>query len=119
MMKLSVSYVRQGDQVLAFHEDKMIAHGTRFAEVEKTAVEYLDNLRSKEDADIAASQRKAATHVETPSGLKGEVLGQVKGPWGSEEVTVRWENGRIAKYETDGHPHDGYKYSIEEKHYDS
>jgi hypothetical protein len=39
-----------------------------------------------------------ATHVETPNGLKGQLLGKVKGLWG-DQVTIRLENGRIAKFD--------------------
>src|SRR4051812_8778361 len=38
------------------------------------------------------------THITTPSGLRGTVLGKVKGLWG-DQVTVRLENGRIAKFD--------------------
>lgn len=38
------------------------------------------------------------THVETPNGLKGQILGRVKGLWG-DQVTIRLENGRIAKFD--------------------
>jgi hypothetical protein len=38
------------------------------------------------------------THVETPNGLKGQILGKVKGLWG-DQVTIRLENGRIAKFD--------------------
>lgn len=39
-----------------------------------------------------------ATHITTPNGLKGQILGKVKGLWG-EQVTIRLENGRIAKFD--------------------
>jgi hypothetical protein len=39
-----------------------------------------------------------ATHIITPNGLKGQILGKVKGLW-SDEVTIRLENGRIAKFQ--------------------
>lgn len=43
-----------------------------------------------------------ATHVTTPNGLKGQILGKTKSLWG-EQVTIRLENGRIAKFDvTDG-----------------
>lgn len=37
------------------------------------------------------------THIVTPNGLKGQILGRHKDLWG-EEVTVRFENGRIASF---------------------
>lgn len=39
-----------------------------------------------------------ATHITTPNGLKGQILGKVKDVWG-EEVTIRLENGRIARFD--------------------
>lgn len=40
----------------------------------------------------------AATHVTTPNGVKGQILGKQKGLWG-EQITIRLENGRIAKFD--------------------
>lgn len=39
-----------------------------------------------------------ATHITTPSGLKGTILGKTAGLWG-DQVTVRLENGRIARFD--------------------
>lgn len=39
-----------------------------------------------------------ATHIITPNGLKGQILGKTKGLW-SDQVTIRLENGRIAKFD--------------------
>lgn len=39
-----------------------------------------------------------ATHVITPNGLKGTILGKQRGLWG-DQVTIRLENGRIAKFD--------------------
>lgn len=46
--------------------------------------------------DGVYSKAKVATHIVTPSGLKGKIMGKVNGIWG-DEVTVRFENGHIAK----------------------
>jgi len=43
------------------------------------------------------SQSKNATHVITPNGLKGRILGKTKDIWG-DTVTVRFENGRIVQF---------------------
>ncbi len=99
MMRLSATYIREGDKILAFHGNTLIAHGTKFSEVEQTAVDYLDNLVKKDKADQDEAAFKRSRFVETPNGLKGEILGNVKGVW---------ENGRIAKYDTRG---EGYKYT--------
>lgn len=52
-----------------------------------------DSSEDSEDDDSKESSIK--THIVTPNGLKGQILGKTKGLWG-EEVTVRLENGRIA-----------------------
>lgn len=107
-MKHSATYIREGDQFLAFHGNVLIAHGSKLADVEKTAVEYLDNMVAKDKREADEKQYKGARFVETPNGLKGEILGNVSGVWGEDEITVRWENGRISRYETRGA---GYKYT--------
>ena len=52
-----------------------------------------DEFVEHEASQTAASE--SATHIMTPNGLKGKILGRVKGLW-DDEVTVRFENGRIA-----------------------
>lgn len=52
-------------------------------------------LTDVEDNAEKEKESKTATHVSTPNGLKGKILGRNDGLWG-EEVTVRFENGRIA-----------------------
>lgn len=42
-------------------------------------------------------KKDSATHVVTPNGLKGQILGKVKDVWG-DTVTVRFENGRIVQF---------------------
>lgn len=39
-----------------------------------------------------------ATHIITPNGLKGQILGKTRGLW-SDQITIRLENGRIAKFD--------------------
>lgn len=41
--------------------------------------------------------KESATHVITPNGLKGRILGKTKDMWG-DTVTVRFENGRIVQF---------------------
>lgn len=111
------TFVREGNQVLAFYEDRLIAQGSNFAKVEESALEYLDNLTSKKHMQKEEARKQAATHIETPTGLKGEILGRHDGQWGEKLVTVRWENGRISRY----HAHAGnddditYKTAEQEK----
>jgi hypothetical protein len=52
-----------------------------------------DEFVEHEASQIAAAE--SATHIMTPNGLKGKILGRVKGLW-DDEVTVRFENGRVA-----------------------
>lgn len=53
-----------------------------------------------------------ATHIITPNGLKGQILGKTKGLW-SDQVTIRLENGRIAKFDVT--PDSGVEYITEAK----
>jgi len=53
-----------------------------------------------------------ATHVTTPNGLKGTILGKQRGLWG-DQVTIRLENGRIAKFDVS--PESKVTYSNENK----
>lgn len=100
--KLIATFVRENDEVIALFEKRVIARGTSFAKVEETAVDYLDNLKSERDANTEEKKKKSATHVTTPNGLKGEILSRVDGQWGDKELTVRFENGRIAKFVAHG-----------------
>ncbi len=116
MAHQSPTFVREGQHILAFYEDKLIAKGTRFAEVEKTALDYLEHLDTEHKLKMEKATRKAATHVTTPSGLTGQILNNTEGVWG-EEVTVRWENGRISRYHVQaGGP--GGAFTFEQKETD-
>lgn len=109
MGKLTATYVRENGEILAFFEERVIARGTSFAKVEETAVDYLDSLGKSRKDDAEEKGKKAATHVTTPNGLKGEILSRTDGMWGDKELTVRFENGRIAKLTAHGEE----KYSNE------
>ena len=109
------TFVREGNQVLAFYEDRLIAQGTIFAKVEQSALEYLDGLTSKKHMQKEEARKQAATHIETPSGMKGEILGRHDGTWGEKLVTVRWENGRISRYQAHGGNDDKITYKTAEQ----
>jgi len=109
------TFVREGNQVLAFYEDQLIAQGTIFAKVEQSALEYLDGLTSKKHMQKEEARKQAATHIETPSGMKGEILGRHDGTWGEKLVTVRWENGRISRYQAHGGNDDKITYKTAEQ----
>jgi hypothetical protein len=99
MATLAPTFVREGNQVLAFFEDQLIAQGTVFAKVEESALEYLEGLSSDRSAKAIEHKKSSATHIVTPSGLKGEILGHHDGQWGEKLVTVRLENNRIIRLE--------------------
>lgn len=107
--QLNPIFAYRDDQVLALFEDNVIASGSDFAKVAETAEEYLDGLRKERKSKEHTASRKTATHIETPNGLKGEILSNVEGVWG-REITVRMENGQIRHYATAGGDED-LKYS--------
>lgn len=113
MTSLTPTYVNEGGEVLAFFEKRVIASGTNFAKVEKDALEYLEGLDKERKFTTSENAKKAATHVETPNGLKGEILGRQTGLWGEKDVTVRFENGRIAKFSAHAGNDDDLKYTSE------
>ncbi|MDB5280904.1 MAG: zinc ribbon protein [Ferruginibacter sp.] len=57
-----------------------------------------DNKDDEDEEDDAPVTVSSATHVVTPNGLKGTILGKQRGLWG-DQVTIRLENGRIAKFD--------------------
>lgn len=99
MTTLAPTFVREGNQVLAFFEDQLIAQGTVFAKVEESALEYLEGLDLDRNTKDVERKKARATHIVTPNGLKGEILGNHTGTWGEKLITVRLENGRIARFE--------------------
>jgi|ERR1019366_5770749 hypothetical protein len=109
MTTLAPQFVREGNQVLAFFENQLIAQGTIFAKVEESALDYLEGLSKDRSVKEAERKKASATHIVTPSGLKGEILGNHEGQWGEKLVTVRLENGRIARL----HAHAGNDKDIE------
>lgn len=110
MTTLSPTFVREGNQVLAFFEDRLIAQGTVFAKVEESALQYLEGLTLDKNAKAIEHKKARATHIVTPNGLKGEILGNHTGTWGEKLVTVRLENGRIARFEAHAGNDDGIDY---------
>ena len=78
------TFVFEGDKAYAILQGKVIASAN-------TAEELEQNL----EASQVESTKKEATHIVTPNGLKGQILGRTPDLWG-EEVTIRLENGRVA-----------------------
>lgn len=87
MMKSDLTYIFEEGVGYAIHQGKVIASDEDPEALERKVAE---NFEEVEEPDPAS-----ATHVVTPNGLKGKILGRVDGLW-SDQVTVRFENGRIA-----------------------
>jgi hypothetical protein len=112
MSELIPTYTFEGDIVTAVFEGRKIAQGDNFGDVEKTAVDYLDTVERERKQKEREETKKTATHITTPSGLKGEILSRVPTVWGSQ-VTIRFENGRISKFETHASEDDNLVYHNE------
>lgn len=113
MSDLSPTYAFEGSEVFAMYEGRVIASGpvTKMAEVEGEAVKYLDGLKTTRDEVTKENKKKTATHIVTPNGVKGEILGRTPTIWGTQ-ITARFENGTISQFET--HGEDGVNF-IHEK----
>lgn len=113
MTDLVPTFVNEGNQIFAFFEDRVIAKGTDFKQVEQSAVDYLDSLGKDRKASARDQEKSAATHITTPNGVKGRILGRVSGVWGEQQYTVRLDNGRHIKLEAHGGNDDHLTYTSE------
>lgn len=89
--------VQQAVQILEQKAPELLADGGPDGQEEPSAIGQADLPAASPDTLPEDSLPPRETHVETPNGLKGQILGKVKDLWG-EEVTIRLENGRIAKF---------------------
>jgi len=80
-MNSEPTYIFKNGSVYTYQDGKIVASVSE------------DMFIEEEAAHLASAE--GATHVVTPNGLKGKVLGRVKGLW-EDEVTIRFENGRIS-----------------------
>jgi hypothetical protein len=80
-MNSEPTYIFKNGNVYTYQDGKIVASVSE------------DMFIEEEAAHLASAE--GATHVVTPNGLKGKVLGRVKGLW-EDEVTIRFENGRIS-----------------------
>jgi hypothetical protein len=64
----------------------------------KDSEEESETPDDEEEVKEAKVTLANATHIQTPNGLKGTILGKQRGLWG-DQVTIRLENGRIAKFD--------------------
>lgn len=95
------TYSFEDGQIFAIHEGKVIASGEDMGQVETSALEYLEALSTEREAEAKKKAKKKATHIITPNGVKGEILGTTPSIWG-ERVSVRLANGEFREYETRG-----------------
>lgn len=102
---------------MAFFEDQCIAKGDSkdFEKVEGDALKYLDSLGKEREEKETEKKKKSATHIVTPNGVKGEILSRTTGLWEEQEVTVRFENGRIATFVAHGGSDKDFEYRVEAK----
>ncbi len=103
MTDLTPTYTFEGEEVFAIHEGKVIASGpaSKLAEVEQSAVDYLDSLKDSRESAAKEKAKKSATHIITPNGVKGEILGRTAAVFG-EQITARFENGRMVTFVVQG-----------------
>jgi hypothetical protein len=95
-MSRKISYAFRDDGVYAIENGRVVGHAVTLEElVTKVADTDLDATKKLMESPPDRNA-KVATHIVTPNGLKGKIMGRVPGVWG-EEVTVRFENGHIAK----------------------
>lgn len=92
-----VTYSFKDDGVDAIRDGEVIASGADVQEAETKAHEASKTASAAQTEKV--SSRRTATHVTTPNGLKGTILGRTPGIWG-EEITVRFANGHIASLPT-------------------
>lgn len=100
MASLTPTYVSDGNgKIAAFHGDKCVASGNDFAKVAEDAESYFDSLLNVKKKKTDEEDRTSATHITTPNGEKGTILGRTASVF-SDGITVRFENGQIRHYDT-------------------
>lgn len=78
-MRPEPTYVFENDKVYALVGGKVVAAALSIEDVED---------------ELAQETERTATHIVTPNGLRGQILGKVAGIY-SDQVTVRFANGQI------------------------
>lgn len=71
-------------------------HHSAVEDTEEDAEDREDQDDEDDNEEADEERKEAATHIITPNGLKGKIMGKASGLWG-DEVTVRFENGHIAR----------------------
>src|SRR5689334_8796561 len=101
MSELAPTYAFEGDEVYAVLDGEVIASGNDISTVEADAAPKVAAARELKETQKREKAKKTATHITTPNGVKGQILGRVATTWG-EEITVRFENGEIQSFHTSG-----------------
>lgn len=113
MASLSPTYVSNGQgEIAAFHGNQVIASGSDYAKVAETAEQYFEELSNVRKKKETAQARESATHITTPNGEKGVILGRTSSLF-ADHITVRFSNGQIRSYDT--FVGDGLKYTTEQE----
>src|SRR3982751_1845072 len=96
----TLTFASEDDQVLAISDGVVVAKGSDADEVKGDAVKYLEEQSKDKDEKKKKAARQSATHVQTPNGLKGSILNRTSSWESDEQVTVRFENGRVVTLAT-------------------
>lgn len=94
-MKQSATFVFENDRVYALVNGKVVASASDVEELEAKL-----NVDEETEKVVESLTEQRYTHITTPNGLKGQILGRSQDVWG-DTVTVRFENGRIATFHVD------------------
>lgn len=70
-------------------------------EKDQDTIDYKENYDEDDKEDEEDDSKNKKTHVVTPNGLRGKILGRSKGVF-DDQVTVKWDNGRITSLSTSG-----------------
>lgn len=102
----TLTFAFEDDEVLAISDGVVVASGKDADEAKENANEFIKNKKEKDDEDEKKAARQSATHVVTPNGLKGKITNRTASWDTDEQVTVRFENGRIVTLATSKLPQD-------------
>lgn len=94
-----VTYSLSGQGVDASLDGTVIASAPSIDEAETAAKMVIHEARLSSEIKRkkeGVTSRRTATHVKTPNGLKGTILGRTPSFWG-ETVTVRFSNGHVSQ----------------------
>lgn len=81
-----------GDELIARDGNRVVASGTDHQKVAETAEEYFNTLRNERVKTAHNEKRATATHITTPNGETGKILGRTASLY-SDVITVRMDKG--------------------------